>query len=721
MKNYRQIIFACQISLGALGIASAASAQETSAAPSADSAGSAVQAQGGVEDIVVVAQRRSERLQEVPIAITALTSKALEVSGVTTTTSLQNSVPGLSMSVQQTSVSPFIRGIGNRNTAPGDESAAALYIDGVYTASLAASVFSLSNIERIEVLKGPQGTLFGRNAAAGVIQVITKNPSTTPSMEASLSYGNYETVVGQFYATTGITDTLAADLSVYGMHQGQGWGRNLATGNEVYKGHEIGIRSKWLLDLGDTTVTLSGDYNRNNPVLDPALRALQGKQLSGGIGYPGFFNVNNTIDVDGTTRQWGGNLQVRHDFGDFQFVSITSHRDVKLILNFDQDGTPANLSTAVFDQYARATTQELQLLAPRDAAFQWIVGAFYFHDNSAYDPLTLTGSTAGGRTIQRFSRQTSTSYAGYAQGTVEIMPQTNLILGARYTSDKRSINGVDAVNGTFGAPVNQHATFSKPTWKVSLDHKFDRDLMVFAQYARGFKSGVFSAPAPTQPAVRPEIIDAFELGFKSELFGRRLRFNASIFYNLFKDVQLQVPVLGSSVLINAARGDVKGLEAELEFVPDRNFRLSASLSYLDGTYTRFPAAPAFTPLPGGGASQVAIDASGNDTIYTPPFTANLNAQYKIPATIGDFDVTGSVYYNDGFFFDPENRARQDNYVLVNASLGWTSANGRWGVKLYGRNLTDAHYYNQIIPQRFGDTAVPDAPRTYGVMVRMNFD
>lgn len=723
-KRRTASITALHLSVGLVALATATPAFSQAAVvqpASSDATSEKTESSSEIKDIVVVAQRRSERLQDVPVSVTALSSEALSVSGVTSTISLQNSVPGLSMSVQQTSISPFIRGIGNRNTSPGDESAAALYVDGVYTASLAASVFALSNIDRIEVVKGPQGTLFGRNAAAGVIQVITKTPSHTPSVEMSGTYANYNTFIGQFYGTVGVTDTLAADLSIYGMNQANGWGRNANTGNEAFKGHEFAIRTKWLLDLGNTKISLSGDYDKNRPVLQPALRALPGQKLIDGSGYLGFYTVNNTIDVSGTNEQWGGNLQIRHDFGGAELLSISSYRDVKVNLPFDQDGSAAPATTAIFKQYARTTTQELQLLSPGHGPVQWIIGAFYFHDASAYDPLTIGGTALGGRVIDRFARQVTTSYSGFAQATFEILPETHLIAGIRYTSDKRRITGVDLVNGVAGTPVDQRATFSKPTWKISLDHKFSEDIMGYAQYSRGFKSGVFSAAAPTTPAVRPEIVDAFELGLKTDLFDRHVRFNASFFYNKFKDVQLQVPILGASVLLNAARGDVKGAEFELQVVPVSNLQLSANISYLDGTYTSFPIAPGFIPLPAGGSTQVVIDASGRDTIYTPPLTANFTIQYKIPTDIGEFDINGSAYYNDGFFFDPENRLRQASYTLLNATLGWTSSDERFGVQLFARNLTNAQYYNQIIPQRFGDTSVPDAPRTYGITMRVKLN
>lgn len=677
---------------------------------------------GRLEDIVVVAQRRSERLQDVPIAVSALNEKALETARIDNPLALQAAVPGLTFAVQQVSISPFIRGIGNRNTTPGDESAAALYVDGVYTASLAAAFLTLNNVERIEVLKGPQGTLFGRNAAAGVIQIITKQPSHKPSLEASVDYANYNRITGKLYATAGIAPNLAGDIALYGMKQHDGWGKNLFNGKDAFTGNEFAVRSKWVLDLGDTKFSIAGDFDRNVPTLQPAHLPRPGLPLLGGTEYTGFYSLNTNVDVRGRTRQWGGNLQIRHDVGPFQILSISSYRDVDINLHYDQDGTPIPWVNIIFDQTAKTTTQEFQILSPSQSPVQWILGAYFYHDNAAFEPFTAWGRLLGTNVRQRFARQTTKSYAGFGQGTFKLLERTNATVGLRYTTDRRRIEGRDVVNGTLNPAsiVEQKAKFSKLTWRFALDHKLDDDKLLYGSISRGFKSGVFAAASPTNPAVRPEVIDAFEVGFKTDWFDRRLRVNAAAFYNKFKDVQIQVPISGANMLINAAKGDIKGAELEIQARPTEQLMLSGNVSLLDGRYTSFPAAPGYIPrpLPLGGNQQITIDASGNDTVQTPPLVAALTAGYTVPTSSGEFDLNGSVTYNDGYYFDPENRTRQKSTVLLGGSLGWTAASERWGVRLWGKNLADEHYYSQIVPQPFGDTSVPDEPRTYGVTLKV---
>jgi len=209
----------------------------------------------GVEELVVTAQRRSERLQDVPIAVAAVSQQGLEQYGVGNTLDLARAVPGFLVQPRNVNATPYLRGIGNDNGATGDEPAVAVYVDGVYHASSAASTFSLNSIERLEVLKGPQGTLFGRNALAGVINIITSEPKHDFSGKVKVGYGNYNTLSADAYVTGGLSSRLAADLAVSYKNQFDGWGKNLVTGKDAYKSDSQSLRSKWKLDFENTTIT----------------------------------------------------------------------------------------------------------------------------------------------------------------------------------------------------------------------------------------------------------------------------------------------------------------------------------------------------------------------------------------------------------------------------------------------------------------------------------
>ena len=676
----------------------------------------------GLQDIVVTAQRRQERLQDVPIAVSALEASALSAAGVGGTTELNFSVPGLEMTRQNGSMSPFLRGIGNKSTAPGEEAAVALYIDGVYLPTLSGNLFSLANVQRIEVLKGPQGTLFGRNAAAGVIQIVTRNPSETPLLEVSAGYANYDTVIASAYMAGGITSGVRADLSVYFDRQYDGWGTNVTTGNDVFKGREITGRSKWVFDLDeDTSLTVAGDYSKGRPQTSAQYLPLEGRQLLGGTPYFGFYDVAENRDVYTEFEQWGANAQLRHDFGEVNILAISSYRKTRNFWFYDQDGTPAALVDIDALERAEAFSQEIQLLSDPSSPVQWILGAYFFDMESQYDPLQLAG-TRFPNTIRQFTTVSTKSKAAFGQVTVPLGSSTNVTGGLRYTDDRRGVKSTTVVNGV-GTPITpRHASFGKLTWRGSLDHRFAPELLVYGTVSRGFKSGLYNAVRPADAPIRPETIDTYEFGFKSDLADNHIRLNGAAFYNKFKDIQVQRNVVGGVLLINAAEVTTYGaeLEAEARF---GGLSLRAAATYLHGKYDEFQGAPFFIRSATGAAGSVVTlaDASGRETQHTPDFTASFGVDYRIPLGDGEVMLSGNYNYNDGYFFDPENALRQPNYHIVSASVGYTAQDDRWGVRVWAKNLANEKYFNAITATAFGDQATPAEPRTYGVTFTAKFD
>lgn len=682
---------------------------------------------GRLEEITVTAERRDARLQDVPIAVTALTAATLGTLGVSQTSDLTSAVPNLYIASQNQAISPFIRGIGNRNTSPGDESPTAIYVDGVYIGSPAASLFAFNNIERVEVLKGPQGTLFGRNAMAGVIQIVTKDPTQSPTGNVQVGYGNYDTKVLDAYGSSGIADNIVTDLALYWMQQGEGWGRNVITGNEAFKGRDLALRNKSIWKLDDASrLTLTLDFENTVPVTPPIFTALPNEVLIGRVPYIGFYNSESNVDVTANNKQWGAALKGSHDFSASRFVSISSYRSLDSTWSLDNDGGPAVLQQASVLQSSRELTQELQLLSPIDSRIKWILGAFYYHDNSKYYPLALQVRTT---LIQIYADQKSDSYSGFSQATAEVFTATHITGGLRFTRDQRSISGYNVIHGAISASSisDQSAEFNKVTWRGALDHEFAEDLMGYASYSRGFKSGVFNAVAATTPVVKPETLDTAELGMKSEFLNRALRLNSSLFYNKFTDIQVQVSIPGGTALQNAAAGKSRGAEAELQAALGKGFEVGLSAAYLKSEYTSFANAQFYTPVatvppatsPSGAYTVSIGNATGNELISAPPATANVNLQYSLPTAAGDFKGAMVFAYSTGFYFDSQNRLAQPAHTDVNVTLSWMDPSKHWGVRLWGKNLTDQRYYSTIVPQAFGDTATPAAPLTFGFSVSWN--
>lgn len=416
-------------------------------------------------------------------------------------------------------------------------------------------------------------------------------------------------------------------------------------------------------------------------------------------------------------------LQVTQDLQFALLKSISTYREVRPNFVADQDASPLPIVNANVYDPDDSITQELQLISPDASRIQWIGGLFYFHDIAGFSPLDISGEAANPFSqISITSEQRTDSYAGYAQTTFEVAPATHFTGGIRYTDDQRSITGTTSAAGAgVLASAAQSADFSKATWRLALDHQFIPDVLGYVSYNRGFKSGLFNTDTYAQPAVKPEVLDAYEIGLKSEYFEHRFRANLSGYYYNYNNLQVNEDVTGAEIVLNAAKAQIYGLDADFTAVPIQNLTLNASLALIHGRYTSFPDAPYFPPVtavscaPGFGAvGACTTDATGLDTTHSPSLTLHLGAVYVLPTPVGPFDIAADFYHNDGFYWDPANQVRQPTYSLVNTSIGWTNQSQKFGIRLWGKNLTGATYYSIGVAQTLGEDFSPAPPRTYGV-------
>lgn len=696
-------------------------------AQSAETAESA----GLLEEIVVTAQRREERLQDVPISVSAITADIARARGIDDTEALQAIVPGLTFTRGAAYGLPVIRGIGTNTVSQGNENSVAVYVDGVLQISPSSSLFGFNNIERVEVLKGPQGTLFGRNATGGVINVITRSPGMEPGFEVELGVANYDTFEGNVYATTGLGENLAADIAVQFRDQSDGWGRNLVDGKDVFRGEERSVRSKWEWTPGDRTeVTISGSYHTmedDGLSLHPAPGELG---ADGATTFQGMYTVNLDNSLIGgrsyaDREGWGVDAHIRHDLGWAEFVSITGYSEVEVERPTDSDWTPLTILHAFVDQYDDGLTQEFQLQSPSDSAIQWITGLYYLESTSEFEPprgIQIMGAAAGGLDYLRvLSTQDSKSYAGFAQVTVPILPKTGLTVGARYTRDDRDIEGLITFSNGGATPVtDQSEDFSKFTWRLALDHRLTEDIMVYGSLSTGFKAGLFNTANVAGDPVKPEEIDAAEIGLKSTLFNGRLKLNGAAFRYDYEDIQAEVvrsDAGGVLQLINAATSRVNGIEAELEFVPTAQLSIQAGISYLDAEYDDFPDAVIYLPNPAGGRLEVGGDASGNDMIKAPEWQWNLGGQYDVPLNTGQLRFAVQYSYQSKFYWDFGNDFKEPSRDMMAASVAWVPSD-RWEIRAWGKNLLDEEITRFGLPSVWGFQQSPGAPRTYGVTLNM---
>ncbi|KRB85352.1 hypothetical protein ASE00_00660 [Sphingomonas sp. Root710] len=681
---------------------------------------------GQIEDIIVTAQRRSENLQSVPVSVTAVTASALAAKGITSTGDLNAVVPGLNFTTLLGTATPRIRGVGSATSVGGNENSVATYVDGVYIAQASASVMSFNNIEQISVLKGPQGTLFGRNATGGLIQIVTKDPSDRFAGDLSAGYGNYATFTGNAYLTGPIAEGVAADISLYYTNQAHGFGTNLATGNEVGNGQDLAIRSKWKWQLGpDTTARITGDYERTRGKY-PAFRLKDGSVAIDGRTFPGGkFDANTDVDPHFRNYQGGVSLDLKHDFGGVTLDSITAYRKVKFDVRFDVDSLPNFFSASTKIERDHQFSQEIHLLSPNSGSFKWMLGAYYFKGFASYDPQSIESPT---QTRLVFSEQRAESFAVFAQSTWEFLENSSVTGGLRYTWEDKTFHGFATITTTAGVVTNPPGVSGKQsakklTWRFALDHKFSDTVLGYVSYNRGFKSGGFSPQQVVAPLVpfNPEILDAVEAGIKSDLFDRHLRVNAAAFYYDYKQIQLVAVINNLSTVYNAASAKIKGLDLDVTAVPFHGLTLTAGLSVLDSKFGNSPGISFGTPNPTGGNTLTTFNARGNDLPLTPKWTINLGADYTIDLGERSLVLSGNYYHNDGWYPEADNRLAQRPYDVFNASATlFLDAEKNLSVKAWGKNLTNKAYAVQMFTLAQADGINIAPPRTFGATVGVKF-
>lgn len=687
-----------------------------------------------LEEVVVTAERRARKLQDVPITVSAITGDAAALAGVTGTSSLQATVPSLSIDNHGNSATPFLRGIGSSSGDSNSEASVAIYLDGIYQPAPFGNFFEFNNIERVEVLKGPQGTLFGRNSTGGVIQVITRDPSHTPTAEISAGYANYDKTSSSFYGSSGLGEDFAANVSLLYSRQSEGWGDNLTTGGKSTGAKDLGTRIKFLYTPGEsTTLRLAADYSRSDA------GAISGQPPPGaatfiGQGYPGRFDVWSDHTDTSEIESRGASVKLDHDFGPLQLASISAYRKTDGEWTLDQDLSSVPLVEAALPQKAKMYTQELHLLSPADSKLRWLVGAFYYnyeaHQSVELRGLAFTGVPGGG--IDNIGATKTVSTSLFAQGTYPLSEATNLTLGGRYSWERvtgttyATFGGSSIIIDPFdGQPAHPKLSYEKPSWRIALDHRLASDILAYVSYNRGIKSGnigLGGAPAQNVP-YDPEQLDAYETGLKSEWLNRRLRLNSAVFYYDFKNIQFQRTVNGAAITFNGPSAELYGGEIELEFRATSRLTLNANLGLLHTQFGDFPNAPNTRRLANGmnDAGDPNYNAEGNELPNAPEVTGNVGFNYDIPTNSGVFNLTSNVYYNAGQKTEVDSRLEVDSYTLVNATIGWTSPDDHWDARLWGKNLTDEYYYRQLTGLADAtDIGSPAAPRTFGVMVRYKF-
>ena len=678
---------------------------------------------GQLDEIVVTAQHREENLRLVPIAVNAVSADTLKNAGVSDTSTLVQAVPSLNFTRSGPSGIFVIRGVATPNGAAGEEGSTAVYVDDVYQPDLASTINNFNNIERIEVLNGPQGTLFGRNATGGLIRIITKDPSTSHTVfNGQIGYGNYDIISGQAYLSTPLNDKAAIDVAFTGQNQGQGLGYDSTLGTDVRKDSHWGVRSKLVLHPSDSLkVTLAGDYYRTDdttavyifPISFSSVTGLSTGPISGQdspAGYPSGTHI----------RAWGLHATVDFDAGFANLTSITSYRKLDNHSDFDVDGTATDLFHLYYDSGSRTFQQELRLASKSTEPLSWQVGAFYLHGISIQDQIQ-TGLALRGASLHIVARGVTDSIAGFGEATYALTPSTHLTGGVRVTSDHRKLpigytdtlaGGAVLAHKTNALGPDAAKTFNQVTFRAALRQDLSDTVNLYASVNRGFKSGEFNLQSPQDPTVDPETIMAYEGGIKGDFLDRHLRINLAGFHYDIDNYQVRSSPNGISLLANAAKVKIDGFDVNAEAAVSSQFHLTVGASWLNARYSSFPKATVTAFLPSG-------DATGKQTALAPHFTLNAGGTYTVPlGGARELRLTANVTHKSSYVFEPDNLLRQPAYTVVNASVEF-KLDEHVSFEGWMRNVGDKNYNVQMVTA-VGQAALAAQPRMYGLNLKVAY-
>lgn len=728
IMSYRQTLLKTLLATAAAVAATPAFAAAVSEVQST-AAATAAPDTGQLEEIVVTANKRRESLQDVPVAVTAITAQTAAAVGVTDMVSLQTTVPSLQFPKLFSGSSPALRGIGTNFGIGGVENVVPIYIDDVYYPSPSATSFSFNNIEQIEVLKGPQGTLFGRNALAGVINITTRAPSASPTADMSVGYANYNTLSGAFYGSAPVSEKLRMDLALTGSHQKDGWGKNLFTGKDVFTDKEGAARSKWVFTPDSlTTITAIFDYEYSKYDAGIAMRPVKGAIFPnpGGkpFAFPGFYNVNEDVTPYIETKQGGISLKAERDLGFATLTDVLAWRRSSARNNADEDQTPLPEQYMPITDKLDSISEEVRLTSAAGGKLHWLVGAFYFHDLSTLD-LAITGTAVAPLSISTVFKQRINSYAGFGQATYDLPAGFHLTGGLRYTYDEISMSAVENLAPIAVLTNRQSTNENAWSYKVNLAKDIAPDVSAYVTYSTAFHGGVFNSQDIFAAAVKPEVLDAAEAGVKSEFFNRMLRLNAAVYHYNYKNVQvtsLTRVATGQTAtsLANAAGAKNTGFEFDFQARPTPELTVYGGASFMHSHFSSFPDATISIPQALGGNITVSGSAKGFATPHSPDFSGNIGGSYRIQTPHGELLPSLNYSYQSSFAWDADNRLKQRPYGLLNGSVRWTPPDGRWEALVWAKNITGEAYSVYTTANVVGDEESPGAPRTFGVTVTRHF-
>lgn len=755
-----------------------------------------------IEEIIVTAQKREENLQDVPISVQAFSSEALDARGIEEPKALQLVTPGMQYDNFGGFSLIYLRGIGTEAFIPSADQSVATYIDGVYYPVFQGLATALGAVERVEVLKGPQGTLFGRNTTGGAINVVTKSPGPEPETSVLVTLENYDKRNIRAYSNFPVTDGFAVSVSGLSYSEESYYKLSPRSPRTSQSDDTVGAFS---LKLGMTAIdnldaTLGYSYIHTAGQTVTSLIAGQVSPLGRALGVtpsPGEYQDHQDAPhyLDNSARVATADLKYATDWFDLRFIG--SDQSTEAYAEADYDGSDRPLVTfSPHPSFQNTTTYELQILSNANSWgadwMQYIGGLYHIDSTGGWDPILFTvapnvlsflaNPPDGGPLSQLAPLSTpllnflsglpglsdpldiidgglrlvlqgvldTRSTAAFFQTSVDVTDWMGITLGGRYQEEERTL--VKSTTGYAPDPARpdqvvpvfdfgtRNARTNNFSPKAVLEFRVMEEDLLYLSYAKGFKSGTYNIVAiytPTQ-YVEPEEVTAYELGYKTTLFDGALRINGALFQTYLENLQVQTISVTSGGAVrfeNAGGTEIKGAEFDLlwQIAPESlpGLVMTASAAWLDGEYTDYVNGSGFDEQTGiffGGSGLIAgggvlpgRNFTGNTTARTPEFTGNIGFIQAFDIGAGTAEIGADIYYNSGSYYNAQNTqtAEQKQYSIINARASYFYA--QWGMRItvFGKNIGDARYYNNLTDLDFGTASVLAPPATYGV--RLNWD
>ena len=740
-------------------MASAANAQTTETAQKVEPSPAT-----GESEIIVTATRRDQTLISVPIAVTAVTAEEIDAAQIRNTQDLARIAPGLVITTaasEATAAVIRLRGVGTSGNNLGLEGSVGVFVDGVYRARSGIALADLFDIAQVEILRGPQGTLFGKNTTAGALVIRTLAPSFDWNADAVASYGNFNAL--RLAAGVGgpLSDQVAFRIAgVY--NQRDGYLNDVRTGLKVNDRDRWALRGQMLYKPTDQfSLRIIADYAKKNEACCGAPVVVNGSRAPIITALGGFvptqfsdYTVANSGPFVANTEEWGISGQADAQFGAVTWTNIISYRDFKSFRNTDSDFASIDLlntqNEVTLDRFFTAETTLKGSIGPVD----WLFGGFYFNqqtrqtgaltygrDLQAFFQRSFPASSAllvgrypvGGGDTQRNFSQDAHGWSVFTHNIIEILPRLKATIGLRYLSETKNGNGRFAFNspscGVAGIPAGARQLCPVPNFDANfedgkligtavLSYAPTPTSLLYASFSRGYKAGGINLDRSTGAATGtggtflPEEVDSYELGAKARFLGGKVRTAVTLFSSKITNFQQNAFTGTAFIISNAAEVNSKGVEFELTLAPARGINLNTSLVYNDATF---------------GPATVGATIVGRQIVNAPKWTVQSQLALEQPIGTGGWSLFSNANMrllsdiNTSVSLIPQ--AEQDGYILVGGRLGVRAPEGRWDVSLFAQNLTN-QYYRTIVfagvlqPGTFN--AFVGEPRTFGVEARVRF-